>query len=91
MHQASIEHLESVYKFWDLFTGKVISCRIHLIKPEAAIYRHLLQEYALTAEETIFIDDMAVNLEAANQFGIRTIKFESPEQCEDRLRELNLL
>lgn len=51
----------------------------------------LLQEYALTAEETIFIDDMAVNLEAAARFGIRTIRFENPEQCAERLRELNLL
>lgn len=91
MHQASIEHLESAYTFWDLFAGKVISCRIHLIKPEAAIYHHLLQEYVLTADETIFIDDLAVNLEAAAHFGIRTIEFENPEQCEDHLRKLNLL
>lgn len=91
MHAATIEHLESTYKFWHLFTGKVISCRTNLIKPEAAIFNHLLQEYALTAEETFFIDDMAVNLEAAARFDIKTIKFENPEQCEESLRELNLL
>jgi putative hydrolase of the HAD superfamily len=91
MHAASIEHIESAHTFWALFAGKVISCRVHLIKPEETIYYYLLQEYALTAEESIFIDDMAVNLEAAARVGIQTIRFENPEQCEECLRELNCI
>jgi putative hydrolase of the HAD superfamily len=91
MHPASIEHLETAYGFWDLFEGMVISCRIHLVKPEPAIYAYLLREYALDETETVFIDDTEVNLEAAARFGIRTIRFESPEQCEMRLRALNCI
>ncbi|NVN90985.1 MAG: HAD family phosphatase [Desulfuromonadales bacterium] len=91
IHQASIEHLESSYGFWDLFEGMVISCRIHLVKPEAAIYVHLLQKYALDCAETVFIDDTEINLKAAGRFGIRTIRFENPQQCELRLRELGCI
>lgn len=91
MHPASIEHLENAYGFWDLFEGMVISCRIHLVKPEPAIYAYLLREYALDETETVFIDDTEVNLEAAARFGIRIIGFESPEQCEMRLRALNCI
>jgi len=87
----SIEHLEAVYSFWEVFSGRVISSRVRLIKPEPAIYAHLLHTYNLTATETIFIDDMDANLTAASEFGLKTIKFESPTQCEGRLRELGCL
>jgi putative hydrolase of the HAD superfamily len=91
MHFASIEHLETTYTFWDVFEGGVISCRIHLIKPEPEIYSHLLRKYALNGAETVFIDDTEVNLEAAARFGILTIRFENPEQCEEQLRALNCI
>lgn len=91
MHVASIAHLESTYAFWHVFAGIVISCRLHLIKPEPAIYQHLLEKHGLTATETIFIDDMPVNLDAAAQFGIRPIRFEHPEQCERQLRAMGCL
>ena len=88
MHVASIEHLEKTYTFWEVFTGAVISCRVHVCKPEAAIYAHLLETHSLNAEHTIFIDDVQVNLDAATQFGIRTIRFTSAAQCERELQAL---
>lgn len=91
MHTASIEHLERAYPFWDVFEGKVISCRIHLIKPEPAIYAHLLEQFGLNGPETLFIDDTQVNLDAAARFGIRTIRFENPAQCESQLHALGCL
>lgn len=91
MHVASIEHLEKTCAFWDLFEGKVISCRIHLIKPEPGIYAHLLERHKLKGPQIIFIDDVEVNLLAAAQFGIRTIQFENPAQCEGRLREMGCI
>src|SRR5439155_11053944 len=81
MHPASTAFLERALTFWDVFTGTVISCRVGLCKPEPVIYAHLLERYALAASETVFIDDLDVNLAAAAPFGIRTIKFEDPPQC----------
>jgi len=91
MHVASIRHLEEKYSFWHLFEGRVISSRIHLIKPEPEIYRYLLDEFALIADETVFIDDTSVNLEAAERFGLHTIRFEGPESCERRLTAMGCL
>jgi putative hydrolase of the HAD superfamily len=91
MHVASIEHLEHAYPFWEVFTGRVISCRVHLCKPEPAIYAYLLEQYGLEGPHTVFIDDTAVNLEAATQFGLHTIKFKNPVQCERELRALGCI
>jgi putative hydrolase of the HAD superfamily len=91
MHVASIEHLEKTYTFWEVFTGVVISCRLYLCKPEPAIYAYLLETYGLDGANTVFIDDTAANLIAAAQFGMRTIQFESPAQCERQLQTLGCI
>jgi putative hydrolase of the HAD superfamily len=85
MHFASIEHLERTCAFWDVFSGKVISCRLNLCKPEAEIYSHLLQTYELIAADTVFVDDVEINLIAARQLGMQTIRFENPSQCTSQL------
>jgi putative hydrolase of the HAD superfamily len=91
MHVASIAYLEQTYTFWDVFTGVVISCRVQLIKPEPAIYAYPLAQYGLAASQTVFIDDTAVNLEAAAQLGIQTIQFENPGQCARQLQALGCI
>ena len=88
MHVASIDHLEKSYTFWEVFAGVVISCRVHLCKPEPAIYTYLLETYGLDGADTVFIDDTEVNLSAAKQFGIQTVKFESPAQCKSQLQAI---
>ena len=87
MHRASIAYLEEHHDFWDRFDGVVISSRIQMVKPEAQIYEYLLNEFQLDAADTIFIDDMPENLEAASAAGIRTIRFIHPEQCERALAQ----
>ena len=69
----------------------MISCRLHLIKPESEIYEYLLRQYDLKAEETVFIDDMQANVDAAASLGIHPIRFENADQCADRLKDLGCL
>ena len=85
MQFASIAYLEATHDIWDLFDGVVISCRIQKVKPEREIYEHLLSEHRLNATETVFIDDMSINLQAASALGIRTIQFINAAQCEQDL------
>ena len=91
MHVASITYLEEKHKIWDMFDGIVISSRIQLVKPEIEIYEHLLNEYGLNPADTVFIDDMSVNLEAASSIGIQTIQFQNPHQCRQRLVDLGCI
>ena len=88
MPKDSIEHLERVYSFWNVFDGLVVSSRVGFCKPEPDIYAHLLATHALRPAETVFVDDTVANLQAAERFGIRTIRFQSPAQCEAELRRM---
>lgn len=90
MHFASIEHLEREQRFFEVFSGAAISCRLKLCKPEPAVYEHALKAFKLEAQETVFIDDVEVNVAAAAKLGIRTIQFRSAAQCERELRSLGV-
>jgi putative hydrolase of the HAD superfamily len=91
MHAASIQYLEATHDIWSMFDGIVISSRIQKVKPEIEIYEHLLAVHQLKPGETIFIDDMRENLEAASSIGIQTIHFVDPAQCRRALVDLNCL
>jgi putative hydrolase of the HAD superfamily len=88
MAPTSFDHLERTCDFWRYFSGGVVSCRVRLMKPEAAIYDHLLEQYGLRARNTIFIDDMQANVDAAAALGFTAIRFTDPEQCERDLRSI---
>ena len=88
MGVASITYLEQQHDIWDLFDGVVISSRIRMVKPEVAIYEHLLKVHRLVANETVFIDDLEENLSAASRLGIQTIQFAEPAQCRQDLAGL---
>ena len=90
MHHASIEHLEREHRFFEVFRGIVISCRLKLCKPEPGIYAHALEANNLKAADTVFIDDVDVNIAAAAKAGIRTIQFRNTAQCERELRALGV-
>ena len=91
MHISFIEHLEQTYRFSEVFSGAVISCRLNLCKPEPAIYEYLLNTYGLDRQNTVFIDDIEANVIAAAKLGIQTIRFESAAQCERELTRIGCL
>lgn len=58
------------------FDGLVFSGPLHLVKPDARIFRHLLDTYGLCAQETLFIDDSPKNVAGAAAMGIKTYLFD---------------
>ena len=74
--------------FFEDMDGKVISCELHVIKPDEGIYRCLLEKYDLKAEECIFFDDLADNVETALRLGMQSVRIRSKEQL---LAELDRL
>ena len=69
------------------FDGLVFSGAIGLVKPNKEIFDYLLDRYNLKAEECIFIDDNAKNIEAANKVGIEGILFDGDAE---QLRQILL-
>ncbi len=74
---------ESFYEYFarqfdlDFFDGIVISADVHITKPDVRIYEHLLEKYNLKAEECLFIDDRADNVEGARKAGMKAFQFEN--------------
>ena len=68
--------------------GGILSWNDKLIKPDPAIYKLCLTRFGLKPEESVFVDDTAVNVEAANKLGIHGVVFQSREQVDQKLAEL---
>jgi len=78
------------YDFLHWFDGRVVSGEEMTRKPFADIYLTLLDRYKVDAAEAIFIDDNYRNIEAAQQLGINSIHFQSPEQFSQELTNNNI-
>jgi len=58
----------------------VWSYQLHMAKPDPEIYRYVLKELGTLPDETLFLDDKLVNIQAARALGIRAIHFSTVEQ-----------
>ncbi len=87
MSKDYIEFLRKMPVF-QYFDGKIISCEVHLIKPEKEIYQLLLDTYNIEPEQTMFIDDRVENVEKAATLGIVPFHFDrcNPEKSCEQLR-----
>jgi len=70
-----LENMKREFDWLSRFDVLVWSFQVHMAKPDPAIYGHLLKELGTRPEETLFLDDRPVNVEAANALGIKGIKF----------------
>ena len=84
-------YARATFEFLDRFEGIVVSGDEGVAKPDAALFRILLDRYALAAEQTVFIDDSPTNVEAARQLGLVGLRFTDPDQLRDDLSRLGLL
>ncbi|WP_114968913.1 HAD family hydrolase [Rhodoferax ferrireducens] len=80
--------LEQKHSFLQWFDGGIFSGDVQHIKPEPAIYRLLQTRYALEPAQTLFIDDLPGNVEAARGLGWNGIHFESAPQLQAQLAHL---
>lgn len=76
MSHGTWEYLEPRHDWWRRFHGIVISAQIQLVKPDLAIYRHLIDKWSLDARETVFFDDRPENVAGARAAGLQAHLFE---------------
>ena len=79
------------YDFFGLLDGIVLSGEVGLVKPDPKIYQILLEKIGRPARECLLIDDSLPNIHQAQEMGFAVIHFQSPEQLEASLRDLNIL
>lgn len=78
----SLAFAERIHEFpiLSLFDGIVCSAVHHVTKPAPKIYRILLDTYRLRAEECLFVDDRADNIETARSLGIMGYLFDGDSE-----------
>lgn len=85
MQRHSWDWLYLRYDFWSLFDGLVVSYDIHMVKPDQEIFEYITGRYSLDPADSLFLDDMQVNVEAAGRHGMQTILVSTYQQALDDL------
>jgi putative hydrolase of the HAD superfamily len=67
------------------FEHVFVSARLGMIKPDRAIFEHVLAELGARPEDVTFVDDRAANIEAAAALGIRCVLFTNVEDLRAQL------
>jgi len=69
----------------------MLSGRVKQVKPEPYIFQTLLNSIGYKAEECLFIDDSAPNIQTAAELGFQSIHFQSAQQLTDELTKRGLV
>lgn len=73
-NKTHVEYLEPMAKWREgLFTKIYYSNEIHLRKPDRECFEFVINDAGIIADETVFIDDRAENIEGAQLCGIHAI------------------
>ena len=72
-------HIEAIERNWPGFfdgaTGLFLSYQVGARKPNAEIYRHMLENLGAKGEQCLFLDDLERNVAAARAAGIQAHQF----------------
>ena len=79
MGDSVLENMTREFDWLDRFDVLVWSYQHRMAKPDPAIYEHTMRQLATRADETLFIDDKPVNIEAARALGMMAIQFSTVE------------
>lgn len=90
MGDSVLESIQREFKWLGGFDVLVWSYQLLMAKPEPAIYRHVLKELGTAPEETLFIDDKRVNIEAAQALGMKGAEFTTIERLREDLIKMGL-
>lgn len=72
-------------KFDDAFDHMVISAEAGFAKPDPRIYQLAMEKLGVLPEESIFVDDVQKNIDAANNLGMKGILFKDSPTTLDQI------
>lgn len=82
---------DPAYAFLGRFRRIFVSGELRLIKPDPAIFRHVLDAIGAEPSSCLFIDDAEKNVAAADRLGLRTHLFTGPDALRADLTRRGLL
>jgi len=84
------EYIERKFEWIARFDVCVWSYQLRVVKPNPTIFKHVLNQLGTAAGEALFIDDRAVNVEAALALGMRGLVFSTVEKLRSDMVEAGL-
>ncbi len=85
MGDSVLESIQREFKWLEQFDALVWSYQLRIAKPDPQIYLHTLQKLGTRPEETLFLDDKKVNVEAAIALGMKSLEFSTIERLRAEL------
>ena len=85
MGDSVLANMEREFDWLPRFDVLVWSYQHKMAKPEPAIYRLVLERLGTKPEETLFIDDKPVNVDAARALGLIGVQFTTIEHLREDL------
>ncbi len=70
-------------EFDELFEKAYFSFDLHLLKPNLEVFEFMINQHDFNPSTTLFIDDNAKNIEAAQKLGLKTYQLIKPERIRD--------
>ena len=77
--------------FADQLNPVIVSYEVDSMKPNPIFYQALLDQSQVSAEKILFVDDLAINIEAACAAGMIGHQFTSQENLEQALEDLGVI
>jgi putative hydrolase of the HAD superfamily len=90
MGDTVLANMQRELNWLDRFDVQVWSYQLRMAKPDEAIYRHVLKQLGTRPEETLFIDDKQVNIDASHAVGMKGVLFTNVDQLRVDLIALGL-
>jgi epoxide hydrolase-like predicted phosphatase len=90
-NQAHADFFEARYDFLDLFEVRIYSHEARARKPDRKIYDLALSSMKAIASQSLFIDDLKENVDAARDLGWRAIHLKKDTDLEHELRAFGVL
>jgi 2-haloacid dehalogenase len=79
------------FDFLQWFQGTLLSGEARLLKPDPRLFRLFCEKFAVDPSQIVYIDDLALNVEAATALGMHGIQFVGPPALRAELVKLGLL
>ena len=86
----ALEGCKEAMSFLDYVDGGILSYRDHVVKPDEAIYKLLMERYELEPNKTVFIDDTPANIKTARELGWHGIEYRNYDQAVKELHDLGV-
>ncbi|MFA6092370.1 MAG: HAD family phosphatase [Elusimicrobiota bacterium] len=85
------EHIKKSYSFPGRTRGALLSHRLGVRKPEAAIYEAALRRARVLPQEALFIDDLPKNVAGARRSGLQAVLYRGAKNLARSLRARGVL